>query len=179
MGGWPVVAKSWNGEAVNMRKVTDLFFEPSADVQKHADMKLLLILDETQWASMPCTFVSPLAQKVMRKHVQFGRRFDLKIRIEPTEPLAQLLTVAAKKGFVNISRLILNRLATHRSLGLRSGVSMFELLWALVKDATALSDEQCLEVLKRRSNSTRMANVDDLLPIGDAVAILDRGDQKD
>lgn len=163
---------------MDIQKVNDLYFEPSADIRTHADLKLLLILDETQWKAMPCRFVSPLAQRLMRTHVKFGRQLDFKIRIESTQPPEQLLTVVARQGFVNISRQVLNKLATHRGLALGSGVSMFELLWSLIKDATALPDEQCLDVLKRRLNSTQMANVEELLSIGDAVEILDKSDQK-
>lgn len=73
---------------------------------------------------------------------------------------------------------MLLKLARHLGLGAMSSASLFEVLWDLVKHTTQEDDATCLDILAARLTPKQM-NISELLEIGDAAEVLDKGDQKD
>merc|ERR1719198_1135806 len=92
---------------------------------------------------------------------------------------ADLLEVAAKGAFWQLSRTACAALCAHLHFDHEDGDSRFDVLWKLIQGATGLGDEAVLEIISQRAvRSQGCTNVEELLRVDDAVEVMDKEDQK-
>jgi len=168
----------WPAEEIAARGVPqDIVWRPDAKAHPIHDYSFTIVnLDHVE--AMSFDWWSPARQYQQRAKVDCPLGI---VAVARGEPMA-LLIIAALACFWTLAKTTLERLARHLGLAVRSGDSLFAVLWALVKHILKKSDEETLAIIVFRLGKLRCHEdtvADEMLELDDADDILDRADKEE
>ncbi len=153
------------------------FFKPKPD----GHCAWFFIVNDQQWEGMPFEWRSPLYQKVFvsvfpsLRDGLAARTVRAMCRGDP----APILDVAARHAFYDLHEAGIKKLAVHLKLDVPSKASTYDTVAALVKKVLKLDDgPELFDIMKYRVERV-IPNVDLLMEVDEAVAVLDRDDQEE
>lgn len=93
--------------------------------------------------------------------------------------VAPMLEIAAREGWWQLGRGVMDKLAKHLSVDIEPGSDIFGVLWGCAKRVLQCTDDETLEFLAHRLSALKRRGKfsDELLSIDGAIVCLDDGDQ--
>lgn len=170
--GWPAVV-DWQVQ-VGEEEYTAFSPAPAGKVQ------WFFIVDERVWEGMSFSWRSPLFQMTLAQSAPRLPRGDLVVvRAIATGKVMPILQVAARAAFFSLTEVALRKLASRLKVELQQRSGLYHIVASLVMAVLGISEGPELFAIMRHRVELVMPNVDLLMEVDEAVAVLDKDDQEE
>lgn len=171
--GWPAVV---DAQAAIDRK-PHTFARPSPD----GECAWFFITDESRWEGLQFSWYSPLHIALLKRGSRaLAQHLDtVAVRAVAVGRPRPIVEICAECAFESLSKPVLRKLAARLRIDIPSRCGAYEAVSTMVKQVLRIDDgPRLFDIMKQRVEST-MPNIDLLLEVDEAVAVLDKDDQEE